>query len=212
MNQALRDTQDNDRLDRVIDDYSAAAGGPSYDVMLAWIKRYPEYEREIIDFTVDWLMSEYVAPALGEEDPELTEEGLQRHRAVIREIVNRQTTAQAGIEGLLAEAKVRGISRKQLADAVRLTIPLIDKLDQRLIRYSSIPRGIVEAVAQVLGRQVDVVAQYLQGAPLLPAGASYRADEAPSLPEAQDFSQAVQSDRTLSPERKRELLKLIADE
>jgi hypothetical protein len=212
MNQALRNTRDDDRLDQIIESYSASAGGPSYESMLAWISRYPEYEREIIDFTVDWFMAEQTAPALGEADEELTAETLQRHREIIQEIVSRHIATQVGIEGLLAEAKARGMSRKQLADAVRLTIPLIDKLDRRLIHYSSIPRAIIESLAQALSRQVDTVSQYLQGTPLLPAGASYKAEEAPSLPEVQDFSDAVQDDRTLSPERKRELMRLVGDQ
>lgn len=216
MNQALRNTHDGDQLDQVIDNYIASAGGPNYETMLAWIKRYPQYEREIIDLTVDWFVTERIAPALGEEDDELTKATAERHRSIIREIVDRYAAmpgavpvpVEAGLEGLLAEAKARGISRKQLADAARLSIPLIDKLDRRLIRYSTIPRTIVESIAQLLGRQAEAVSQYLQGAPLLPAGASYRAEEAPSLPEAQDFSEAVQGDRTLSPARKRELLEM----
>ncbi len=218
MNQALRSTQDGDQLDQVIDNYIASAGGPNYETMLAWIKRYPQYEREIIDLTVDWFVAERTAPALGEEDDELTEATVERHRAIIRDMVDRYATlpgtvpvpVEVGIEGLLAEAKARGISRKDLAAATRLSIPLIDKLDRRLIRYSTIPRNIVESIANLLGRQAEAVSQYLQGAPLLPASASYRAEEAPSLPEAQDFSEAVQGDRTLSPERKRELLEMGA--
>jgi hypothetical protein len=50
------------------------------------------------------------------------------------------------------------------------------------------------------------IERYLQGPSLLPQVASYRSEQAPAVPPAQDFADAVRSDRTISDQRKQELL------
>jgi hypothetical protein len=55
---------------------------------------------------------------------------------------------------------------------------------------------------------VASVAQYLQQSPSFAASASYRAEEAPTLPTTQDFFDAVRQDPTLDQERRAALLRL----
>ena len=45
-------------LDDVLDSYSEASEKPSREILTEWIAHYPQYERELIEFTVAWIQSE----------------------------------------------------------------------------------------------------------------------------------------------------------
>src|SRR5205085_9473970 len=114
----------------------------------------------------------------------------------------------APLTGLRKEAEARGLTIQALASATRLTVPLLVKLDRRLIRFASIPRRAVERIAAELGRGSEAVADYLQGPPQFASQASFRADAAPEMPEQQDFFYAVESDLTMSEIQKDEWRKI----
>ena len=95
-----------------------------------------------------------------------------------------------------------------LAAKLRVSIGILTKLNQRLIECSTIPIELVRELASTIGHTVEEVLEYLRCKPRLAAGLSFKADEAPELPEPQDFVEAVEKDRSLDPERKKELLEL----
>ena len=201
-------------LDDIIDEYVAQSPQPSYAALAEWIGRYPQYAQELTDFTLSWSVAERVPLDQDELPAEETAALVARHMSVVREIIARQSpSAVQAIKGLLAEARVRELSVRQLAEKTGLSVALVTKLDRRLIRYASIPRQVVADIAEALGREAQAVARYLQGGALLaPSVVSYRADEAPSLPEQQEFADAVRDDRMLSGEERERLLGYAAAE
>jgi len=195
-------------LDEIIDEYVAQSPEPSYEALAQWIGRYPQYAQELTDFTVSWSLAERLPLDPGELTAEETAALLSKHMNTVRAIMERQSISAAqAIKGLLAEARTRELSIRQLAEKTGLSVALVTKLDRRLIRYASIPRQVVSDIADALGREAQAVARYLQGGALLaPSAVSYRAEEAPSLPEQQDFAEAVRDDRLLSSEERERLL------
>lgn len=117
-----------------------------------------------------------------------------------------QTISEAPISGLLAEGKARGLTNFQLADAAELSIALITKLDRRLIDFLTIPRQIIQGLARVLQRSVENVSQYLQGPPLIPLRAQFKAEQTPRVTEVEDFFEAVRRDKSISEDRRQRLL------
>jgi len=113
---------------------------------------------------------------------------------------------ESSLRGLLSEARARGLSNLQFANQTNLSIALVTKLDLRLIRFASIPNQVIEDLANALDCIAERVKAYLQGNPLLPADAYFKADEAPTVPEQQDFFEEVRADTSLSEERRRRLL------
>jgi hypothetical protein len=95
-----------------------------------------------------------------------------------------------------------------VADRSQLSITLVGLLDRRLVRFASIPREVLDQLATALQTQVASLAQYLQQSPSFAPSASFRADEAPTLPSTQDFSDAVRQDPTLDEQRRAALLRL----
>lgn len=114
----------------------------------------------------------------------------------------------APLTGLRKEAEARGLTIQALAAATRLTVPLLVKLDRRLIHFASIPRQAIERIGTTLERSFDTVAAYLQGDSQFASQASFRADAAPQMPNQQDFFDAVETDLTMSEKQKDEWRKI----
>src|SRR5256714_14442689 len=114
----------------------------------------------------------------------------------------------APLTGLRKEAEARGLTIQALASATRLTVPLLVKLDRRLIRFASIPRQAIERIGVELGRSFEAIAAYLQGDSQFASQASFRADAAPQMPDQQDFFDAIETDLTMSETQKDEWRKI----
>ena len=112
---------------------------------------------------------------------------------------------EPALRGLISEARKRGLTAAELAEAAQLSVALVTKLDLRRIRYASIPRQVIEEVARALTRSAEQVALYLQGGPIRTA-AVFSDGDAPEDPGGpQDFLEAVHTDASLSAERRARL-------
>ena len=201
---------DHDALDAMLDDFVASEADPSAPALEDWIRRYPHYEQELTEFAVGWTLMRSLPPSPGTQD--VAEEMLVgRGMNVVRDLLARQEGAAPialAITSLLEAGRARGLTPRQLAQATGLGDSLLRKLDRRLIRYASIPREAIEALAAVLQREAEAVAQYLQQGPTFAAAAQHRAEQAPQLAEPEDFFSAVRSDPTMPGERRARWLAL----
>lgn len=180
-----------DELQDVLDAYRAALDEPSKAALDDWIRRYPQYARELTDFTVGWSLSQTLPPrpeVLALPSEALRRLGLDALARVFGELA---------MTSLSDAGTARGLTVDQVAQRAGLSLVLLRMLDRRLIRYSSIPRQAIEAVASAIGRDAAAVASYLQGAPTLAPGASYYAEQKPELAEQDDFFDAVRDDPDL---------------
>lgn len=112
------------------------------------------------------------------------------------------------ISSLFDAGEKLGMNKFALASKLRLSIGIVTKLNQRLIECSTIPLELVRKLASTIGHTMEDVLDYLRREPTLAPGLSFKADEAPELSSPQDFVEAVEKDRSLDPERKKELLGL----
>lgn len=202
-------------LDDVLNAYVASSAGPSYKVLTEWILRYPQFEEELTEFTVGWSLNETLPPV--EEPEEVDEDTLVlRGMSVVQSILNKEEWApvdkQTPFAGLLKEAKARGLSIHKLAEATRLSAALVRKLDRRLIVFVSIPTKAIAVLARAVARGKEEVSDYLRGQPMLPNGASYKAEAAPNLSEPEDFFEAIREDETFPEQWRRDWLSLESSE
>jgi hypothetical protein len=191
-------------LPEVLDEMAASEPVLDARALTRWMERYPQYEREIMDFAARLGLMTHLPP---DDTPLEDEEGFySRGLEVVRRVMDarrsREARDEAPITSLIAEAKGRNLDVTKLAAAADLSVPIIVKFEQRLISFASIPREAIEALARTVQRSAESVAAYLQTAPGFAPGASYKSESAPKLPPQQDFSEAVRSDRTLAEEKK----------
>ncbi len=196
-----KDTQ----LEDVLEAYVAANSSRSRDVLAEWIRRYPQYEHELTEFTVNWSLATWLPPAPDRQEVDeetLVLRGMSVVQDVLHNLRNEQSTADetSSIVGLQTEGNALGLSLSQLADRAKLSIPLIRKLDRRLIRYSSVPLEVLENLASAIQCRVAHVARYLQDKPTFAPGARYRSEQTPTLAEPESFFDAVRNDRTMKEE------------
>lgn len=200
-------TKDNQlsTLEDVLNAYVAANPSRSRDVLAEWMRRYPQYEHELTEFTVNWSLATWLprAPDRQEVDEEtLVLRGMSVAQDVLHNLEIDQSPAdeQSSIRGLQTEGVALGLSLSQLADRAKLSIPLIRKFDRRLIRYTSVPLEVLENLANAIQCSVSRVARYLQHQPRFAPGARYRSERTPTLAEPESFFDAIRNDRTMKEE------------
>jgi hypothetical protein len=199
-------------LTEILDDLVASEPVINSQTMTRWIGRYPQYERELMDFAARWSLMTHLPP---DESPLENEQayyagGLEVVKNVLRASRQRTPSTEQPISSLIAEGRTRDLNIGKLAALSDLSVPIIAKFEQRLISFSSIPREAIQNVAQTLQRSFESVAAYLQSPPAFATGASYKTDTAPEMPSQQDFATAIKDDRMLSEDKKARWLDLAS--
>ena len=190
-------------LEDILDAYVASGVGPN-SPLEEWTRRYPEFEREIIEFAASWSLMTWLPPAPNAE--EVTEETLVlRGMSVVQNVLHRQSAESASdsvtpFESLIVEGQERGFEPRRLAHAVGLGDSLLRKLDRRLIAFATIPQELIYRLAQVTGREASSITAYLRQEPTLAARTEHRSEQAPKLTAQEDFFDAVRSDPTIGPD------------
>lgn len=192
-------------------DNAVEAARAARTVLTEFMRRYPYAANALADLAAISSIIENSPDTEGQSESErLIEEDIVRRgmETAARLFAARQasvTPAEAAPpSGLRKEAEARGLTIQALASATRLSVPLLVKLDRRLIRFASIPRQAIERIGAELGRSFEAVAAYLQGDPQFASQASFRADAAPQMPGQQDFFEAVETDLTMDEAQKAE--------
>jgi hypothetical protein len=193
-------------------DDAVEAARAARTVLTEFMRRYPYVADALADLAAtDSIIENSPDTESRSESERLTkEEGIIRRgmETAARLLTARQTSATpveaTPLSGLRKEAAARGLTIQALASATRMGVPLLLKLDRRLIRFASVPRQAIERIGAELGRSFEVVAAYLQGDPQFASQASFRADTAPQMPGQQDFFEAVETDLTMNEAQKAE--------
>jgi hypothetical protein len=208
----MRERNGRESVETVLDAFMASEPEPSGAVLREWIRRYPYYERELTDFAVGWILMDTLPPDPDTEEPD-EETLIRRGRTMIEALLPGKDEQLPGEErrsfaGLLGEAKDLGLTMHELANVTRLSPALVAKLDQRLIRAATVPTEVLGDLARAIQRTPEEVLEHLRREPVLPAALEHKAEEAPTVPDQQDFFDAVRGDRRLDDERRRRLLSL----
>ena len=196
--------QSNERLEHILDALVASDIGPNSPQLADWIRRYPDFEQELIGFAASWSLMKSLPPAT--EPAAVDEETLVlRGMSIVQNLLHEQGEMQqrtvekgSAMAGLIESGREQGLLVNEIAAKASLGVALLRKLDRRLIRFATIPSEAITALADVLHQDTSAVAGYLQRSPTLATGIRYRAEQAPQLTEQEDFTTAVETDPTIS--------------
>jgi hypothetical protein len=202
------------QLDRITFQYAEAYRAGRAPRIEDYIRQYPTFAAELAEFA---LYFHTVGSGLPDADASPATElspAAQRAQAHLR---GQQAAASApaegaalAIEGLVSQGATMGYSAQQLAGAVGLSIDLLAKLEAHAIAASTIPRTLIQRLANVLKVTPETVVAFVGLAPTAQAGAFYYADQPPTQ-QQQSFLDAVQAS-TLSPDLKLEWAKIASDD
>jgi hypothetical protein len=197
-------------------DDAGEAARVARNVLTEFMRRYPHAADALADFaaTASIIENSPNTESQTESESLAQEESIVRRgmETAARLLVARRTSIiseeTAPLTGLRKEGEARGLTIQALASATHLTVPLLVKLDRRLIRFASIPRQAIERIGVELGRSFEAIVAYLQGDSQFASQASFRADAAPQMPDQQDFFDAIETDLTMSDKQKDEWRKI----
>lgn len=196
-------------VDDVLNQFVAEHDQPTAEALEAWVGRYPQFRRELIEFAAAWAeqMVLPAAPALTTDEEERIADRAMSHALNVS--FSRDEQAQSGqsnengIKSLTVEAKNAGLSAPGFAKACGLDLVLITKLNNRQIRPNTIPPRLIRHVARLLGRTIEAVKEYLGRAPQPLAGRSFLAFKKPKSAEQESFADAVRASSLSEAEKAR---------
>ena len=150
-------------LNDILNEFVAQYDRPTREALLVWIGRYPQYERELIEFVAAWAEQEIFPPAreLSSEDEKKIVNRAMSHvqNVIYNQSENRKALRIKGTQfaTLVDEGKNLGLSARELAEACDLDLALLTKLNNRQIEPKSIPSSVAARFAQVLKRPVELI-------------------------------------------------------
>jgi hypothetical protein len=179
----------------------ALSGGSATDTA-DWISRHPAHASDIALFAADQWVCGKDADALATSNAQTAAiatvgmDVLRRMRPQMAPVVapTAANVVVRPLNSLLAAAKAQGLDADDAAALLDIPQPLFVKLHRRLIALESIPRDFINALASAVGRTADEIAAYLRQPPTLAAGASFRADDTPTVGTQESFADALRSD------------------
>lgn len=183
--------------------------GATRDVLAEFMRLYPQYADELMDYAATASIVGH-APVTGRtnendaaEEDAIVKRGMETAARLLASRRNEPT-----LPGLRKAAEARGLTMQALAAQTNLSVPVLMKLDRRLIRFASIPREAIEVIARAINHTSQTVTAYLQGERKFATGAAFLAEEAPQMPDQQDFFEAIGKDLTMNETQKEEWSKL----
>lgn len=170
-----------------------------------YIQHYPQFEAELIDFALYFHTIAADLPEPGTTPAPALSPAAEKALA--------QISAQLAppLPGLFKQGFAMGYAPPELAEALGISWDILAKLEARAISVTSIPRTLIQRMADTLSVLPEAISTYLRGATAAQAGAFYYADQ-PPIQHQETFLEAIQASPELSPEQKGEWAKIVEQE
>ena len=205
-------------LDDVFNMFVATNEKPTAENLQEWVDRYPQYRRELVEFAAAWA-KQLVLPAAPEMGSEAEKALIERSMSYVLNVaydrdqdeeVQRHVESDDVVHSLTRQAQYAGMSAQELANACRLDLALISKLNRRLIKPKTIPAMLISLLGRLLRKPVASIAEYFAQPPQASPGVAFLARGKPTSSTQQSFADAVRAS-SLSKEEKTRWLKETPD-
>lgn len=192
-------------LQDIFEAYSLASPDKNnLDILQKFIAEYPQFERELLEYAKERAMLKF------ELETELSEAEKMRVAELTRRNFRKywaEKTAQSQqIESLTGEAKKLGMRKSEFAKRIGLNAVQLYNLEIRAYVFSTVPKSLIEKVAETLNTAKETVAAFLSQPPSL--AANFKSRTRPEDFKQISFTDAIKQDDTLSAEEKERLLNL----
>lgn len=181
-------------LEDVLDQFVAEFPEPTREGLLSFIARHPEHREALVDFAATAAEQRSLPPSEGFSDEQAALFAGRAASALENHIFQRDQAraAVASPASSLGElAGTAGRSLAQVAERLSLDMGLTAKLDRRLIRVETIPRRLVDGLAECLGSTADAILAVLSGPPRMSAAPSFMVIRSVSTPVQETFAEAI---------------------
>lgn len=158
-------------LNQVLDEFAAAADWPSEALVREWTGKYSEFEREIVDFAVEWAATE-LSVADAALDAEQKDRLVARTMSHVQQVAHQlQSESAASPVSHATGATAAQIERVEVAFRVRSRQPSLTTslgIDETILALFEehmilppVPRRLLDAFSSALGEGLDAVNAWL---------------------------------------------------
>jgi hypothetical protein len=196
-------------LDDVLNEFVAECDRPTAEALEVWVRRYPQFRRDLIDFAAAWAEQMVLpeAPGLTADEEERIVDRVMSHALNVSFKRDGEAPARTSdenpITSLTGEAKNLGMSVAEFAKGCGLDLVLVTKLNNRQVLPETIPSRLVSHIARLVGRTAETVRQYLTGPPQVVSAYSFLSKKKPQQFERQNFADAVRASSLSEAEKAR---------
>jgi len=184
-------------VEDVLDQFVAEFPEPTRDGLLTYIARYPQHREALVSFAATALEQRSLPPAEAFSHEQATRFAGRAASALENYLFGRDqarsapAAASRSASSLSELAAAAGTSLALVAERLSLDMGLTSKLDRRLIRAETIPRRLVEGLAEHLGSTAEIVSQVLRGPARMSPAPSFMIIRSASIPVEETFTEAV---------------------
>ena len=180
-----------------------------------YLARYPQYAGEIADFVAYYQAIEVDVPYEANMMPALSEKFHIAIDSAWERIVQAESGSTTKLTTLLITESKQRLTLSRLAKKIGLTVDIVTKLEQRKIKASSIPRELLNRLAEVLQHPLSAIQAYFESL-REPASNQHQVAEAQSVyqmeEQSQSFRKAIEESVQLSGEKKRAWIEILKQE
>lgn len=206
------------KLDDVLNQYVSSTENPNHANLIKWIRLYPQFEKELIEFTVSWSVMKALPP-IGAVNKDIEDRLTNKGMSIVQNLLYKKKQEmiklnenQNEFKGLIQERQNRGLGLKDLARLSRLSIALYSKIEHNFILSKTLPNKVSEYIGRALGIRPELIVEQLQGAPWVDAGANRFSSDKPQPVSQTNFFDEVRNDRTIKEEDRQYWLAMESDQ
>jgi len=186
-------------LDAVLDEFASLSNAPDAATLRAFIDKYPEFRRELVEFATDWIATQAARnrrPVTREAVDSIVNRTMSRVQSLLD-----AAERPAKIADLGADIRASGHDFESFQRTVGIDRSILDCLVDRLVKPATLPARLVASVADALKRTADEFRDYARMPPQLAAAAN----KSPGRPRATqvDFSLLVEDSDLPPPDKAR---------
>lgn len=181
-------TKPNRKPDRdaALDEFASLSGPPDAATLRAYVRKYPEFESELIEFASDWVATD-IARIREPITSEVVDSIVNRTMSCVQSLMD-AAERPAKLVDLAADIRGAGHDFDSFERAVGIDRLILDCLIARLINPATLPARLVSSAADALKRTADEFREYVRMPPQL--AAANRSRGRPSAKQA-DFQMLV---------------------
>lgn len=174
----------------------------SPEAVSIFMKKYPEYSDDIVEYAVALLINKHSA-----DEPFLnSEERVQFLKKATEIFQSKKQSPMPALTSLLKRITEIGLNTDQFKAKTGLTQFILLNLDQKLVDVSSIPSKILDSISQTLSIPGEVLNSYLAGKASPGQAMNYKAYTAPSSSDRISFEEVLRQDSSISEQERLKLM------
>ncbi|HXM80956.1 MAG TPA: hypothetical protein VN929_03410 [Burkholderiales bacterium] len=153
----------NKALESVLEELLAAEGDVTAETLEAWLRKYPQYRQDIVEFVSEWRLQKHLPEEAANVDAHAI---AAQVLAGLHEELVRRDDREVPFLGIFVQAQKLGLRLENEVAELGVNLHLLDMLDKKRVRPDTVPPAFLGALAARVQVSAGKLHQWLsEGAP-----------------------------------------------